>query len=227
MEKRYVDLHIHSTASDGKLSVEEIMDLAVKLKVSTISVTDHDTIKVYRGYINKYSEKEINIIPGVEVTTVYKNQFLHILVYKFNINGRFAKCIDDLEKKNLRYLLDYKKNKTNVFFREYADTISLLELVKQDGATSVLAHPPRIHLRYSKLNLLVAELKSKGLDGIESYHKDNSLIDRILLNYLARKYSLITTGGSDFHDYKDNLGRIHSNRKLSMEMLLKNKKVER
>ncbi|MFZ7119754.1 MAG: PHP domain-containing protein [Eubacteriaceae bacterium] len=80
----YADLHIHSNYSDGKLSVEQIINYANDLNLKSISITDHDTIA---GTVEalKINNSNVEIIPGVEFSTTYNNEDIHILGYLFNI----------------------------------------------------------------------------------------------------------------------------------------------
>ena len=62
------DLHVHTTASDGKLSPKELVDLAIANNVEGIAIADHDNINGVEEAI-KYSEnKNLEIIPGIEVS---------------------------------------------------------------------------------------------------------------------------------------------------------------
>ena len=74
---KYADLHIHSNYSDGVKSPEEIIKTAIKDNIKYISITDHDSIS--SQYVTKNNYKEINIIPGIELSTEYKEMELHIL----------------------------------------------------------------------------------------------------------------------------------------------------
>ncbi len=63
-----IDLHMHSTASDGDFSPKELIDMAIKRKISAIALTEHNTIKGNEEAL-KYSEgKNIKFIPGIEIT---------------------------------------------------------------------------------------------------------------------------------------------------------------
>ena len=87
MEKK-IDLHIHTNKSDGKLSPKEVIDEAVKNKVSTIAITDHDTIEAYNDELFNYAkEKNINLIPAVEISTKTKKCGIHVLGYNIDINN--------------------------------------------------------------------------------------------------------------------------------------------
>ena len=55
MEKR-IDLHIHTTVSDGALTPKEVIDEAYKNGVSVISIADHDTVDAYNTELFEYAE---------------------------------------------------------------------------------------------------------------------------------------------------------------------------
>ncbi len=94
----FVDLHCHSTASDGTLSPEEVIDLASSLDVSVISLTDHDTVSGLERASKRADLRGITFIPGIEVTadTSFlgkgKREF-HILGYHVDVS---SKAISDL-----------------------------------------------------------------------------------------------------------------------------------
>lgn len=94
-----IDLHLHSTASDGYLTVEEIIKLAYELKYDTISITDHDTIKGYLEAKKNIENYPINLIPGVEISSTFQEIDVHILAYFF-----------DEENQELLHLLETIKN---------------------------------------------------------------------------------------------------------------------
>jgi len=78
-----VNLHVHSNNSDGKLNFNELINLSVKEKLSTISITDHNNVD---GYLSRFKEEGIEIIPGIEIDCNYNNNELHILGYFINAN---------------------------------------------------------------------------------------------------------------------------------------------
>jgi len=121
-----VDLHIHTTASDGRLSPLEVVRQAELAGLSHISITDHDTVAAYTdlesaGYFKKSAN--LSIIPGIEFSTDLPQREVHILGYGIDVHN--AKLRDQLEviradrfersrlivdKLNeLGYLIDYNK----------------------------------------------------------------------------------------------------------------------
>lgn len=98
---KYADLHIHSSYSDGVNTPEEIVDMAIKNNIKYISITDHDSIA--SQYILKREYKDINIIPGIELSTEYKEMELHILGYFIDVNNyQLNELVNELSIERLR-----------------------------------------------------------------------------------------------------------------------------
>ena len=77
------DLHIHTTCSDGKLSPEEAVKLAIERKLSSFAITDHDTLIGYELAKPFAKKNDVDLIPGVEVTSSFNGRETHILAYYF------------------------------------------------------------------------------------------------------------------------------------------------
>lgn len=78
-----IDLHIHTTYSDGAYSPEQVVNTAIECNLDVIALTDHDNIlshKIAADYVKKQGYK-LEIIPGVEINTIYKGYEVHILGY--------------------------------------------------------------------------------------------------------------------------------------------------
>ncbi len=81
------DLHSHTTASDGCLTPEALVHRAVEMRVGTSAITDHDTtaaIAPAREEISR-SGLALNLIPGVEISTVWENHEIHIVGLNIDI----------------------------------------------------------------------------------------------------------------------------------------------
>lgn len=86
-----VDLHIHSTASDGTLSPAEILSQAAQAGLSAISITDHDTIDGVRAALSAGIPEGLGFISGVEISAAHPPDFpcrgsLHILGYGISVD---------------------------------------------------------------------------------------------------------------------------------------------
>ena len=91
-----VDLHMHSTASDGTLPVEELMKLAASVGLKTISLTDHDTTAALDTAIKVGNELGMEVIPGIELSADDNGNEVHILGYFINYDNE--KFQQELEK---------------------------------------------------------------------------------------------------------------------------------
>ena len=78
---KYIDLHTHSTASDGTCSPAEVAISAKKASLSLIALTDHDTMAGVEECFKKGLELDLSVIAGVEMSCVYKDKEIHILGY--------------------------------------------------------------------------------------------------------------------------------------------------
>ncbi len=87
-DKVMIDLHMHSTLSDGSSTVDEILREAESKKLSLLSITDHDQIGAYDVLKNE-NHKGIfsgKIITGVEVTVTVDGELVEILGYGFDLD---------------------------------------------------------------------------------------------------------------------------------------------
>lgn len=131
MEK-IIDLHIHTTMSDGALTPIEVIDEAVNNGVDTIAIADHDTIDAYTKELFDYAkDKNINIINAVEISTKMNKVGIHVLGYNFDINNKLLK--DKLfSLRNARH--DYLYN-VNDKLSELGYVLNINELDKIDAVT--------------------------------------------------------------------------------------------
>lgn len=83
-----VDLHVHSTASDGKFSPEEIVGLAAKIGLKVMALTDHDSIEgVVPALQAAKAYPGLRLIPGVEISTDMPEGQAHVLGYFIDFHG--------------------------------------------------------------------------------------------------------------------------------------------
>lgn len=106
------DLHVHTDHSDGIYSPEKIVDLARKLKLTGIAITDHDTItglKIAMDYVKTFDD--LIIIPGIELSSIHKGEEVHILGYYIDYNNQELLKIskDIIESRKNRSLKTIKK----------------------------------------------------------------------------------------------------------------------
>ena len=141
-----IDLHIHSTASDGSFTPAEILDHAQKLNLAAIAITDHDSIDGSREALRIGIPSSINFLTGVEISAAHPPFFpgsgsFHILGYDIRLDNR------DLNQA-LSKLQDARKNRNPAILKllnKLGFKISLEE-VKQEAGEGQLGRP---HIAYA------------------------------------------------------------------------------
>lgn len=109
---KLIDLHIHSIYSDGENNPTEIIKKAKQNNIGTISITDHDTICAYED-INL--DKDVEVIPGIELSADDKKGRMHILGLGINPDNKELKNITKELRENsinnFLLIVDYIKTK--------------------------------------------------------------------------------------------------------------------
>lgn len=127
-----IDLHIHTTMSDGSFTPKQVIDEAVKNGVSTISIADHDTVEAYTEELFIYAaSKNINIIRGVEISTKNSKVGIHVLGYNYDLeNEEFKESLKRIRNARHDYLHNVSKK-----LNELGYTLNVEELDKIDSVT--------------------------------------------------------------------------------------------
>lgn len=76
-----IELHTHTTYSDGIFTPQQLVAKAAAAGVKALAITDHDTLYGWDDAIAAAAEYDLKIVPGVELSTVYNGRSLHILGY--------------------------------------------------------------------------------------------------------------------------------------------------
>ena len=85
MKTNYIDLHTHTIASlDGSYSPEELVDIALKNNIKYLSIADHDSVNSIEKALNYAKDKDIMIIPAIELSAIIDDTPLHILGYNID-----------------------------------------------------------------------------------------------------------------------------------------------
>ena len=82
---KYIDLHTHSTASDGSFSPSKVAMLAKSADMKAIALTDHDTMAGVEECFKTGLQLDLPVIAGVEMSCVYNSKEIHILGYLLTI----------------------------------------------------------------------------------------------------------------------------------------------
>lgn len=130
--KKRIDLHIHTTKSDGALTPKEVIDEAYKNGVSAMAIADHDTIESYNEEIFKYAEdKNIKLISAVEISTKINKCGIHVLGYNFDLNNKeFQEKLCKIRNARHDYLHNVAKK-----LNELGYYLNVEELDKIDAVT--------------------------------------------------------------------------------------------
>lgn len=86
---QYIDLHVHSCYSDGTMTPKELVDLAIDNNLVAMALTDHDTVDGVAEALDAARDKNIRVIPGVELSCEHtispsRKKEIHILGYNLD-----------------------------------------------------------------------------------------------------------------------------------------------
>lgn len=190
--KTIADFHIHTNASDGKFSTEEILIQAEKKGLKYVAICDHNTTEGYKRInLNKHPE----LITGIEFDCWYRGIFLHLLGYGIEINSDYLKPFLAKNK------AETEKDIVRIFSKR--NVPKLIEAIHKSGGIAVLAHSACCWtINHEHFVKCMAKI---GLDGLECYypyrrHRGIIKFHRAeSIKKIADKLGLIKTGGSDTH----------------------------
>lgn len=116
-----IDLHVHTTMSDGTCSPSEVVSIARDKNLKAIAITDHDTISGVDEAIKAGHKCGLEIIPGVEISGACDYGILHVLGYFIDYKDPLLlEQLDYLRKKRKARILEIldKLLKDNIFISE-------------------------------------------------------------------------------------------------------------
>ena len=277
-----IDLHTHSTRSDGLDTPSQLVANAAKAGINVLALTDHDTVSGWDEARTKAIELGIGFVPGIEVTSVSDIErfgrtiriSVHLLAYLPDPNHEalalvlgdtvatreararaivdklaqelpisWEMVVDHLDKgatigrpaiadtlvtmkvvSNRSEAFDYYLATDGPFYVSHStvSTVEAIELIGKAGGVSVIAHPLKgVGPNTSPEDLPLdhfEEMISRGLSGIEVYHRDVPEAARSWLLDLASKHNMIITGSSDYHGVAGKPNQLGENT-TSQEML--------
>lgn len=136
--KLKADLHLHTTASDGKLTPVELVALAHKKGLNLIAITDHDTTDGVDLALSAAENLSIRVISGIELSTQHNGETVHILGYFKSDNYKdetFQKYLQDMKNHRI-----YRGKEMVNRLKEYFDiSLDYERLMKE--AKGVIARP--------------------------------------------------------------------------------------
>ncbi|HET98120.1 MAG TPA: PHP domain-containing protein [Desulfurivibrio alkaliphilus] len=84
---KWIDLHIHSTFSDGTHDPATLIDLAARQGLAALALTDHDTVAGIPDFLNYAAERNLSVLSGIEISAWHGQESLHILGYGIDHNS--------------------------------------------------------------------------------------------------------------------------------------------
>ena len=140
-----VDLHTHSTASDGTFSPGELVDRAVKKGLSAIALTDHDTVEGLPEALERGKMyPDFEVAPGIEYSTVRNGRDVHVV-------GLYIDYQDEKYKASLQSFIDSRIERNRKMCQKLTDAgmpITYEELLTDNpGAVITRAHFGRLLLK--------------------------------------------------------------------------------
>ncbi len=147
-ERKYIDLHTHTTCSDGTFTPEELIAKANEIKLAAVAITDHDTVDGIPAAIEAGKKYGVRTIPGIEIATHYtdkKETEIHIV-------GLFIDYKSEKLNKTLQSIIDERNNRNAVMIeklKELGFEVTLDELEAVSGG-KVISRPHYARILVSK-----------------------------------------------------------------------------
>jgi hypothetical protein len=247
-----IDLHAHTTASDGTLTPTELVRLAKESGLDAIAVTDHDTFQGIPEAMEAGKKYGIEVIPGAELSLESPEgaNWIHVVALWLpeqadELQKAFDWVIEGRANRNREIVAKLRELGVNITYEAVAARASgtigrphfaqelmalgvvssmdeafkvwigdngrayvpkrkltpgqAFPILKNIGATSILAHPFALKLNYKETEKVVRRLMALGLDGMEVYYSEHSETDTRAFGEMADRLGLLQSGGSDFH----------------------------
>jgi len=122
-----IDLHIHSSASDGSLRPAEVVRFAKKNGLQVIALTDHDTTSGLQEALEEGRKQGIEVIPGIELSIEMKGGTFHLLGYGIKeteeLQSSLRRFIEGREVRNKKILHKLEKLGMKIDYQELIDAV--------------------------------------------------------------------------------------------------------
>lgn len=140
-----IDLHMHTTYSDGAFSPTELVLKAKDAGLDVISITDHDSVNGLKEAINVGKDLGMEVIPGLEISTDLDEKEIHLLAYFIDIEN------DELQK-YLSFFRDERLHRAKRIVQKLRNLgLSItIDDVMDHAQNSAIGRP---HIAYAMVNL--------------------------------------------------------------------------
>jgi predicted metal-dependent phosphoesterase TrpH len=246
-----IDLHVHSTCSDGSDPPGRVVELAAEAGCRAVALTDHDGLAGIAAAREAARAAGIELVAGCEVSCRYSPGTMHLLCYfvepgdgplqdelerlRRDRANRNTQLVERLSQLGFDLTLEDVQSEAGgttlgrphfaqalvrkgavATYQEAFDQLlgkggpayipkafvtaeETIAAASASGALTVLAHPLSLGADPESLEELVRSLAGAGLAGLECWYGRYSDEERTRLLQLAKRHSLVATGGSDYH----------------------------
>ncbi len=245
----FVDLHAHSTASDGSRAPADVVREAKRIGLAAIALTDHDTVAGIAEAVTTGEVLGVRVVPGVELSAVEGDVETHILGLHLSDTrelearlielremrrSRAERMVQRLNELGVRiefasvleqaaggaigrphvaramiaegWAVDFRdafdrylgNGRPAYVTKERLPVTDAVALIHRSGGLAILAHPS-----HSGTRERIAAFVEQGMDGVEVRHPSHSSEDTSRLGALVEHFSLVPSGGSDWHGSAD------------------------
>jgi len=154
----FADLHIHTTASDGASTPEEVVRMAARVKLRAIAITDHDTMEGIAAARQEADLRQLEIIEGVELSTEHEGSEVHVLAY----------CID-LANADFKEHLNLFRNARLLRAEKMVDKLRKMGIMIDFASVLELAGPGSVGRPHIAQAMLAAGVINSIAEAFEYY----------------------------------------------------------
>ncbi len=204
-----IDLHMHTTKSDGALTPKEIIDKAKENGVTTIAIADHDTIDAYTKETIEYAKKQnITLIPAVEISTKGKKGGVHVLGYQIDLNNQeFCEKLEKLRNARHEYLHNVGEKLQALGFALNVEKLDKIEAVtKAHIALDVIENEkntPKLLEVYDHIPSKGEFIETMMNEGCKAYVKKNTITPKEASDLIKLAGGLVVLAHPVAYTYED------------------------
>jgi predicted metal-dependent phosphoesterase TrpH/PAS domain-containing protein len=203
MEGVKLNLHCHSSVSDGLLAPAELAGRLADAGAAVAALTDHDSTAGSAAFRDALARRGVACVDAVELTTFCSFGEIHLLGYGIDpASPELAAALAALGDGTDQELRGFIARVRRFGARPNAgrlDSAEAVGLIHRAGGLAVLAHPLDIGFASGDLDGLLDYLGAAGLDGLEAVYGPYSGERRRSLAAAAAARGLAVSAGSDFH----------------------------
>lgn len=166
-QERFADLHIHTFYSDSTSSPKEIVEEAIQGGLHCIAITDHDTVEGIKPALEAAKDFDLEVIPGVELSSEMNGKDVHVLGYMINYEDQnLIECLKTMQASRIERMEKMIKKLESLGIRGI-DLDEVCALVKSDAVGR--PHLAMTLLEKGKVSSIKAAFDQYLADGAPAY----------------------------------------------------------